>query len=96
MPIHAVHVGLSSLYSNVCLLEILLQTLQVSSSSLLQFRAISCSSSSISQQSASSGANEPVEVAENIVCIKCKRSCRTRSLYCYLDTLQMRFFLYSA
>ena len=36
------------------------------------------------KQSASSGANEPVGVAENIVCIKCKRSCRTRSLYCYL------------
>ena len=44
------------------------------------------------KQSASSGANEPVgdACAENIVCIKCKRSCRTRSLYCYLDTLQMR------
>jgi len=36
------------------------------------------------KQSASSGANEPVGDAENIVCIKCKRACRTRSLYCDL------------
>ena len=36
------------------------------------------------KQSASSGANEPVGDAENIVCNKCKRACRTRSLYCDL------------
>jgi hypothetical protein len=33
------------------------------------------------KQSTCSGTNEPVGDAENIVCIKCKRSCRTRSLY---------------
>jgi hypothetical protein len=88
---------------NVCLLEILLQTLQVSSSSLLQSRAISCSSSSISLARSTSFVTD-VYIAPFIFALQKQRPLLIVSVYLptkgchdleeYIDSIDQLFEIY--